>query len=122
MQTHIKPLNNITVELELTEDFIKACEFCNIDEKAALETYLSHITFYNFLFDEGEEFNALATKLFKKNNRDHFTSENVQTANHSELHLAPIKEILAVGKENLGSSSVEYKNIIKKWYKSIPKK
>ncbi|TCC95021.1 hypothetical protein [Pedobacter hiemivivus] len=113
--------NTITVDLELPEDFITACRFCNICYQQAIETYLNHITFYNFFFQEGEEPNAQATKLFKRNNKDQFTADNIKVAKHSTLHKTPIKEILNIGLQSKGSSSVQYRTIIKKWHKSIPK-
>ncbi|RAJ31734.1 hypothetical protein [Pedobacter cryoconitis] len=111
--------NEVTVILDLPDDFLCLCEYSNITPKHALETYIINIKVYNYLINEGCGVNFLATSIFKKYKDAHFKSKGTRVAMFHELHIAPIKQILKLGMADVGSNSPQYADIINKWYQII---
>lgn len=111
--------NELTITINLPEDFIIMCEFLNVTHKQALVTYLRHIKFYNYIISENEGANSEATAIFKKFKETQLKSEGIKVAKHHKLHLAPIKKIISLGMTGEGSSSQQYAETIEKWHTNI---
>ena len=113
------PEREVTVTLDLSDDFIIMCEFLNITHKEALDTYLRHIKVYNYLIQEEEGANAKGTAIFKKFKDIQFKNEGLKVAKHPKHHLGPIKKIISLGMAEEGSASLKYVEIIEEWHNDI---
>ncbi|SDF96056.1 hypothetical protein SAMN05421827_102254 [Pedobacter terrae] len=111
--------HELTISINLPEDFIIMCEFLNITPKQALITYLRHVKFYNYIINEKEGVNSEATAIFKKFKETQLKTEGLKVAKHHKLHLAPIKKIISLGMAGEGSNSQKYAEIIEKWHTNI---
>lgn len=111
--------NKIAINLELPEDFRTACELFNIEATQAIESYLKHVTVYNFLFNEMAGLNHEATLICKQLIKRHFNIENIKVAKHYQHHQLPIEQILKLGIKGNGSLSKKYSKVIKTWHQSI---
>lgn len=105
---------DITIQVELPDEFIAACNQYGIKPEAAIESFVAHLSLFSFfagrIDHDGSRAADVVFNYFKKNAGNYDLEDR-------DVQIGFIKELLHIISD--GKDISEYEQLIDRWYRSF---